>query len=105
MALNFAIVYGSVRSGRQGIKAARFIINQIKARGHQATLIDPVKYQLPLLDKMYKEYPKEETPADLEKIAEIFRNADAFVFVTGEYNHVMPPALTNLIDYFMNEYF
>ena len=105
MALKFTVIYGSVRSERQGIKAARFMINQIEAHGHQATLIDPVEYDLPFIDKMYKEYPKGEAPEDLEKIADIFRNTDAFVFVTGEYNHIMPPALINLIDYFMNEFF
>jgi NAD(P)H-dependent FMN reductase len=105
MALNFVVIYGSVRSDRQGIKAARFIIKHIEARGHQAILIDPVEYQLPLIDKMYKEYPRGEAPYDLEKIAEIFRNADAFVIVSGEYNHIMPPALANLMAYFMNEYF
>jgi NAD(P)H-dependent FMN reductase len=103
--MNYTVVYGSVRSERQGIKAARFIINQIEARGHEVVFIDPLEYDLPLLDKMYKEYPQGEAPFDLEKIAEVFRRTDAFVFVTGEYNHVMPPALTNLINYFMNEYF
>ena len=105
MALNFTVIYGSVRGERQGIRAARFMIRQIEARGHHVTLIDPAEYELPFIDKMYKEYPKGEAPFDLEKIAEVFRGSDAFVVVTGEYNHSMPPALTNLMDYFMNEYF
>ena len=39
-ALKIAVIYGSVRTARQGIKAARFIINKVEQRGHEATLID-----------------------------------------------------------------
>ncbi len=38
--LKIAVIYGSVRKARQGIKAARFIINKVGQRGHEATLID-----------------------------------------------------------------
>ena len=31
--------------------------------------------------------------------------ADAFVVVSGEYNHSIPPALSNLLDHFLEEYF
>ena len=57
MSLRLIAVYGSVRSDRQGIRAARFIVNECRARGHEVTLIDPLEYRLPLLDKMYKEHP------------------------------------------------
>lgn len=54
MALNLVVVYGgSVRSDRQGIRAARFIVNGFKARGHAVTLVDPLEVRLPLLDRMY----------------------------------------------------
>ncbi len=32
------------------------------------------------------------------------RNSDAVVLVTGEYNHSVPPALTNLLDHFLEEW-
>ncbi len=51
MKLNLLIIYGSVRSGRQGIKAARFVASQCRARGHEVELIDPLDFPLPLLDK------------------------------------------------------
>ena len=35
-ALKIAVIYGSVRTARQGIKAARFIINKVEQRGHEA---------------------------------------------------------------------
>ena len=105
MTLKIVVIFGSVREGRQGIKAARFIIDVLKKRKHDVTLVDPIEYKLPLLDKMYKEYEKGKAPEVLEKLAKIFREADAFVIVTAEYNHTPPPALVNLLDHFMEEYF
>jgi NAD(P)H-dependent FMN reductase len=94
-----------VRSDRQGIKAARFVERSLSARGHQVTLVDPVVVQLPLLDRMYKEYEKGSAPAVLEELATLYRAADGFVVVSGEYNHSIPPALSNLLDHFLEEYF
>ena len=105
MRLNVLVFYGSVRSDRQGIKAAKFVLNKLKEREHDVALIDPLEYRLPLLDKMYKEYEKGKAPEPLETLAEMIRNADAFVVVSGEYNHSIPPALTNLMDHFLEEYF
>lgn len=61
--------------------------------------------QLPLLDRMYKEYEKGKAPAVLERLALLYRAADAFIVVSGEYNHSIPPALSNLLDHFLEEYF
>lgn len=105
MALNIVVIYGSVRTRRQGIKGARFVVKQLEARGHEVTFIDPEVYDLPLLEMMYKVYDKGDAPEMLETLATIYRHADAFVFVSGEYNHSIPPALKNLIDHFMNVYF
>lgn len=104
MALNFTLIYGSVRSGRQGIKAVHFLENQLQQRGHQTTLIDPLEYTLPLLDKMYKEYKPDETPEVLQKLAAILKDSDGFLIVSGEYNHGIPPALKNLLDHFLEEW-
>jgi len=105
MQLNILVFYGSVRRERQGIKAARFVLNELEARGHQPELIDPLEYRLPLLDRMYKEYATGEAPPELEALAQKIKAADAFVVVSGEYNHSIPPALTNLMDHFLEEYF
>ena len=105
MPLNFPILYGSVRETRQGIKAARFVDDQLRRRGHQTTLVDPMEYRLPLLDRMYKEFPKGEAPEVMERLATLYRAADGFVVVSGEYNHGIPPALKNLLDHFLEEYF
>ena len=104
MVLKIVVIFGSVREGRQGIKAARFIVNVLKKRKHNVTLVDPLEYRLPLMNKMYKSY-KGQAPKKLEELAKLFKSADAFVIVTAEYNHTPPPALINLLDYFLEEYF
>jgi NAD(P)H-dependent FMN reductase len=105
MALLFPVILGSVRRDRQGIKAARYIIDKLEARGEEPVLVDPCEKQLPLLDRMYKEYPKGEAPPLLEELAQLFRRADGFVIVSAEYNQSVPPALKNLLDHFLEEYF
>ena len=105
MKLNLLVFYGSVRSTRQGIKAARFVVNKCRERGHEVLLVDPIELRLPLLDKMYKEYPPGSAPESLERLAERVKAADAYVIVSGEYNHTVPPALANLLDHFLEEYF
>ena len=105
MSLNIVLLYGSVRRDRQGIRAARFTERRLTARGHTVSFVDALEVKLPLLDRMYKEYPKGEAPELLEKLATMYRAADAFVIVTGEYNHSIPPPLTNLLDHFLEEYF
>ena len=99
--LQILVLYGSVRTERKGIRAARYITRQLSERGHEVTLVDPADLDLPLLDRMYKEYDEGEAPAVLAELAADIQRADAFVMVTGEYNHLPPPALLNTIDYFL----
>ena len=105
MGLNLTVIFGSVRADRRGMRAVRFLDRAFAERGHQVTIIDPIEYALPLLDKMYKEYPEGSAPESLARLAGIYRDSDAFVIVTAEYNHSMPPALMNLLDHFLEEYF
>lgn len=105
MSLKIVVFYGSVRGERQGIKAARFIVNTCQQRQHNVALIDPLEYQLPLLDKMYKEYEPDKAPEVLQRMAQVIIPADAYIVVSGEYNHTIPPALANLMDHFLEEYF
>lgn len=105
MSYNVPVIFGSVRTERQGIKAARFVVKELQSRGCEATLIDPIEVRLPLLDKMYKEYAPGTAPAVLERLAELYRKADGFAIVSAEYNQGIPPALKNLLDHFLEEYF
>ena len=67
--MKFVVIAGSVRSDRRGIRAAWFVERSLAARGHDVTLVDPLDVELPLLDRMYKEYPTGEAPEVLERLA------------------------------------
>jgi NAD(P)H-dependent FMN reductase len=99
------VLLGSTRSDRMGPRAARLVIRELERRGHRAHLVDPLELQLPMLDRMYKEYTKGDAPKPLEKLAALYRAADGFLIVSGEYNHGIPGALKNLLDHFLEEYF
>ena len=104
MPLTMPVILGSVRSDRIGIRAARFLVARLEERGIEAPLVDPAELGLPLLDRMYKEYAKGEAPEPLERLAALYRRSDAFVVVSAEYNHGVPPALSNTLDHFLEEY-
>jgi NAD(P)H-dependent FMN reductase len=99
------VIYGSVRTERQGIRAARFVVAELARRGMRPVLVDPIEKRLPLLDRMYKDFAPGQAPGVMEELAALFRSADGFAIVSGEYNHGIPPALKNLLDHFLEEYF
>ena len=105
MADRILVLYGSYRSDRQGIRLADFLVRSLRARGADAELVDAKAIGLPMLDRMYKEFPAGEAPASLEELAGKIKTADAFVFVTGEYNWGQQPGLKNLTDHFLEEWF
>ena len=105
MSHRILVFYGSYRSGRMGIRLADFVVEGFRARGDDIEFIDAKVVGLPIIDRMYKEYPKGTAPEALETLAGKIRGADGFVFVTGEYNWGMQPGLKNLTDHFLEEWF
>jgi len=105
MSHRILVFYGSYRSDRLGIRLAQFVVEGLRGRGFDVELIDAKAVGLPMLDRMYKEYPKGNAPAALEKLAGQIRGADGFVFITGEYNWSIQPGLKNLTDHFLEEWF
>lgn len=108
-----AVLQGSTRRDRMGDRASRWVIAQLQKRGHEAVLVDAATLKLPLLDRMWKELKAEQNLTDgdeslrktLSPVAELFERVDGFAIVSAEYNHAAPPALVNLLDYFLEEYF
>ena len=105
MSNRILVFYGSYRSDRMGIRLAHFVVEGLRGRGDEVELIDAKAIGLPMLDRMYKEYPKGGAPAALETLAGKIRDADGFVFITGEYNWGIQPGLKNLTDHFLEEWF
>ncbi len=99
------VFYGSYRSDRRGIRLANFLVKRLHDRGNDVGFIDAKTIGLPILDRMYKEYSPGTAPPALEALADKIRGADAFTFVTGEYNRGVQPGLKNLTDHFLEEWF
>jgi NAD(P)H-dependent FMN reductase len=105
MADHILVFYGSYRSDRLGIRLAQFVVEGLRARGENVELVDAKAIGLPMLDRMYKEYPRGSVPAALDELADKIRQADGFVFIAGEYNWGIQPGLKNLTDHFLEEWF
>jgi NAD(P)H-dependent FMN reductase len=105
MANRILVFYGSYRSDRKGIRLADYVVAGLRKCGDDVELIDAKAIGLPMLDRMYKEHAPGSAPAAMETLASKIRGADAFVFVTGEYNWGMQPGLKNLTDHFLEEWF
>jgi len=54
---------------------------------------------------MYKEYAEGEAPKIMQDIHDMLEDVNGYILVFGEYNHSIPPALSNLLDHFQSEYF
>src|ERR1700746_2985260 len=105
MSNRILVFYGSYRSDRMGIRLAQFVVDRLHRHGADVELIDAKAVNLPMLDRMYKEYPPGKAPEQLQRLAGKIRDADGFVFVTGEYNWGVQPGLKNLTDHFLEEWF
>jgi len=99
------IIIGSTRPGRAGKPVADWFLGRAKADGRfDVELVDLKDVALPLLDEVkhprLQQYEHEHTKAWSRSVA----SADAFVFVTCEYNYGYPAALKNAIDTVLKEW-
>lgn len=100
-ALKIVLFLGTVRENNYGSRAATFLLNKLQEKGHETSLLDPDALDIPLLKKAFHFYKDpSEAPQVLQDTAKIIQAADAFMVITAEYNHCLPPALTNLMDHF-----
>jgi NAD(P)H-dependent FMN reductase len=99
------LFYGSYREPRNGIRLVKYLLARMPARGIDVDFIDARETGLPMLNRMYKEYPKGAAPEAMETLAQKIKAADGFVFVCGEYNWGVQPGLKNLTDHFLEEWY
>ena len=108
--LKVAIILGSTRPGRNGEAVARWVYEIAKKQRSKNNndaefeYVDIKDFNLPLLDEPIPpsqgQYTKDHTKAWSAKIDSF----DAFIFVTPEYNHGIPGALKNAIDFLYQEW-
>lgn len=97
-----AVIIGTVREGRKTPQQAKWVMNTLETMDDvEAEVVDLKDYPMPLFDEpvspRYNPDRRVEPRAKkwLDKLAEF----EAYVFVTPEYNHSIPGALKNAIDY------
>ena len=103
--IKIAIIIGSTRPGRNGEAVAKWVHEIAQKRSDaEFELVDIKDFNLPLLDEpmppIMGQYSKPHTKAWAAKIGSF----DSYVFVTPEYNHGIPGALKNAIDFLFAEW-
>ena len=94
------VVVGSTRPGRKGIAVARWVQRLAEAHGgFDVELVDLAQIGLPVFDEPDHPRLQRYTHQHTKDWSAVVSRADAFVFVTPEYNHSFPAALKNALDY------
>lgn len=98
------VVIGSTRPGRQGDRWGRWVADVAREHGWEVDVADLAELDLPLFDEpghpRAQHYTHDHTKAWSATVAA----ADAYVFVTPEYNYSIPAALKNALDYLAAEW-
>jgi NAD(P)H-dependent FMN reductase len=103
--LNVGIILGSTRPNRNGEAVAKWVYEQVKdRRDANYELIDIKEYDLPLLDEPIPPSQGKYSQPHTRRWAEKIGSVDAFIFVSAEYNHGIPGALKNAIDFLYREW-
>ena len=94
--MKVTVVSSSTRDGRISHGIALALVNSLKERAHQTTLIDLAELNLPMFEERFVnlENPSEE----MKKAASILEETEAFIFVTPEYNGNISSGLKNFVD-------
>src|SRR2546426_7148498 len=103
--LKVGIITGSTRPNRKSRDVAKWALEVARKRSDaEYELVDIKDFELPLLDEPMPpsmgRYQQPHTKRWAAKIASL----DAFVFVSPEYNHGIPAALKNAIDFLFAEW-
>jgi NAD(P)H-dependent FMN reductase len=103
--LKLQIIIASTRDGRQGLRVAAWFEEVAKKHGaFDIETLDLAEIDLPMLDEpnhpRLRQYQHEHT----KQWSATIDRADAYVFVTPEYNYSAPPALINALDYLQHEW-
>ena len=105
MPLKLNVITVSTRPGRVGPKVAEWFHEFAVAHGgFEVEAVDLASFALPVFDEpkhpRFKDYSHDHTKAWSASVAQ----ADAFVFVTPEYNYTPPPSFVNAVDYLFLEW-
>ncbi|MDX6309566.1 MAG: hypothetical protein QOI06_2612 [Nocardioidaceae bacterium] len=99
------VVVASTRPGRVGYQVAQWFSDLAAMHGgFEVELVDLAEMNLPLFDEPNHPRLGQYVHQHTRDWSASVGSADAFVFVTPEYNHGMPASLKNAIDYLHTEW-
>ncbi len=99
------IIIASTREGRAGERIGRWFEGVAKQHGgFELEFIDLAHVALPLVDEPMHPRLRQYRHAHTKAWSASVERADAYVFVTPEYNYGSPPALLNALDYLVHEW-
>ena len=103
--LKLHVILCSTRPGRVGEPIAHWF-NELAIRAGQfeVELVDLAEVNLPLLDEPNHPRQEQYTKEHTKRWSASVRAADAFVFVTPEYNFSPPASLVNALHFLYNEW-
>ncbi|MFD9828317.1 NADPH-dependent FMN reductase [Tsukamurella tyrosinosolvens] len=102
-----AVITGSTRPGRRTDQVAAWVHRRASDHLHgraEVVTVDLADQDLPLLDEPLPAAFGEYRHPYTRRWAELVGAFDGFVFVVPEYNHSMPAAVKNAIDYLYAEW-
>lgn len=99
------VIVASTRPVRVGDVIAKWVFERALAQGSfRVELVDLRAVNLPLLDEPEQAATGRYQHAHSRAWSETIRGADAFIFVTPEYNHSFNAALKNALDFLYHEW-
>ena len=99
------VIAASTRPGRKGIAIARWVQQLAEQHGgFEVELVDLAEVNLPVFDEPQHPRLQQYAHQHTKDWSATVKRADAFVFVTPEYNHSFPAALKNALDYLSVEW-
>jgi NAD(P)H-dependent FMN reductase len=99
------IVIASTRPGRGGSAVSHWFIQRATEHGgFELNVVDLAEFTLPLLDEPHHPRLRKYVNRHTHEWSAMVDAADAFAFVTPEYNHGYPASLKNAIDYLHHEW-
>ena len=105
MSLELQVVICSTRPGRVGPAVARWFAGF--ARQHakfEAKLVDLADFELPMYDEPHHPSLQKYEKAHTKKWSASVAAADAYAFVTPEYNYGPPPSFVNALNFVYKEW-
>ncbi|GHD16325.1 NADPH-dependent FMN reductase [Tianweitania populi] len=105
MALKLKIIIGSTRPSRLGPKVAQWFEGAAREHGKfEVELLDLADFNLPVFDEPKHPRMRDYSHDHTKKWSAAIEPADAYVFVTPEYNYYPPSSLINALDYLVLEW-